>query len=61
MLMAEAAEDRDSFNRIWQWTKANLFVRDDGLAAWRWDPTSDAADHGSQQRKPMATCSSHGR
>lgn len=39
MLMAEAADDRDSFDRIWQWTKANLFVREDGLAAWRWDPT----------------------
>lgn len=39
MLMAEAADDRDSFDRIWAWTRANLFVRDDGLAAWRWDPT----------------------
>ncbi|MFN3720194.1 MAG: glycosyl hydrolase family 8 [Rhizobium rhizophilum] len=38
MLMAEAADDRDSFDRIWAWTKVNLFVREDGLAAWRWDP-----------------------
>lgn len=39
MLMAEAADDRDSFDRIWSWTRANLFVRDDGLAVWRWDPS----------------------
>jgi endoglucanase len=38
MLMAEAADDRTSFDKIWAWTRANLFVREDGLAAWRWDP-----------------------
>ena len=38
MLLAVAADDRDSFERIWGWTSANLFVRNDGLAAWRWEP-----------------------
>lgn len=38
MLMAEAAADRANFDKIWAWTRANLFVREDGLAAWRWDP-----------------------
>ena len=38
MLLAVAADDRDSFERIWGWTRANLFVRNDELAAWRWEP-----------------------
>ena len=42
MLMAEAADDRQSFASIWAWTRANLFVREDGLAAWRFDPNAGA-------------------
>lgn len=38
MLLAVAADDRAGFERIWGWTRANLFVRDDQLAAWRWEP-----------------------
>jgi endoglucanase len=38
MLLAVAADDRDSFERIWGWTRANLFIRNDALAAWRWEP-----------------------
>jgi endoglucanase len=38
MLLAVAADDRTGFERIWGWTRANLFVRDDQLAAWRWEP-----------------------
>lgn len=38
MLLAVAADDRVAFERIWGWTRANLFVRDDQLAAWRWEP-----------------------
>lgn len=38
MLMAAAAGDRESFARLWSWTKSELLIRDDGLAAWRWDP-----------------------
>ena len=40
MLIAVSAGDRRVFDRIWGWTKANLYVRGDGLAAWRWDPNS---------------------
>ena len=38
MLLAMRADDRAAFERIWRWTKANLLVRSDGLAAWRYDP-----------------------
>ncbi len=38
MLLAVAADDRASFERIWGWTRANLFIRNDELAAWRWEP-----------------------
>ena len=38
MLLAVAADDRDSFERIWGWTRANLLIRNDALAAWRWEP-----------------------
>ncbi|GGD34549.1 glycosyl hydrolase family 8 [Aureimonas glaciei] len=38
MLLAVAADDRRSFEQIWAWTRQELFIRDDGLAAWRWDP-----------------------
>ncbi|WP_407520389.1 glycosyl hydrolase family 8 [Methylobacterium oryzisoli] len=38
MLLAVAAGDRDTFQRIWDWTRANLAVRDDALLAWRWEP-----------------------
>ncbi|MCE1237436.1 MAG: glycosyl hydrolase family 8 [Hyphomicrobiales bacterium] len=38
MLLALAADDRDAFRRIWTWTRANLFLRPDGLASWRWQP-----------------------
>jgi endoglucanase len=38
MLLAVAAGDHDAFQRIWNWTRANLMVRDDSLLAWRWEP-----------------------
>ncbi|MDP4022411.1 glycosyl hydrolase family 8 [Methylobacterium sp. NEAU 140] len=52
MLLAVAAGDRDAFQRIWGWTRANLMVRGDALLAWRWEPdkrpgvadTNDATD-----------------
>lgn len=40
MLLALAAEDRATFEQIWQWTQKNL-RREDGLFAWQWHP--DAA------------------
>lgn len=41
MLMAEAAGDRDSFSRIWNWTERELQIRDDSLVAWKWDPAAN--------------------
>lgn len=38
MLFAVAANDRETFDRLWGWTRANLMVRDDQLIAWRWEP-----------------------
>jgi endo-1,4-beta-D-glucanase Y len=38
MLLAVAADDRAGFEALWGWTRANLFVRGDELAAWRWEP-----------------------
>ena len=38
MLLAVAADDRDTFRSLWAWTRANLYVRKDGLASWRWQP-----------------------
>lgn len=43
MLLAVAASDRDAFDRIWGWTRANLMVRGDELSAWRWEPNKRPA------------------
>ncbi|MCS0504967.1 glycosyl hydrolase family 8 [Ancylobacter sp. GSK1Z-4-2] len=41
MLLAFLAGDRSNFERIWSFTRTELLIRDDGLAAWRWDPNSN--------------------
>ncbi|MGH6924564.1 MAG: glycosyl hydrolase family 8, partial [Propylenella sp.] len=41
MLLAAFAGDRAIFQRLWAWTETELLVRDDGLAAWRWEPDAD--------------------
>lgn len=43
MLLAVAANDRKTFDSIWNWTRANLMVRDDQLIAWRWEPNKRPA------------------
>ena len=40
MLIAVAAGDRQSFDALWDWTERELMVRDDNLAAWKWDPAA---------------------
>lgn len=40
MLLAERLGDKNAFAKAWLWTQQYLLVRPDGLAAWRWDPTS---------------------
>ena len=37
MLFAVLYGDRAAFDRIWQWTRRHLQVREDALLAWRWD------------------------
>jgi endo-1,4-beta-D-glucanase Y len=39
MLLAVAADDRATFDLLWQWSRAQL-IRDDSLFAWKWDPES---------------------
>src|SRR5437899_3600977 len=41
MLIAARLKDRATFDRLWAWSSANLFVRGDQLAAWVWDPQTD--------------------
>ncbi|WP_417580874.1 glycosyl hydrolase family 8 [Pelagibacterium sp.] len=41
MLLAALVQDRPAFERIWSFTRTELMIRDDGLAAWRWDPVAD--------------------
>jgi endoglucanase len=36
LILAEANNDRQTFERIWTWTKENLQKRKDHLFAWRW-------------------------
>lgn len=43
MLLAQLAGARDDFERIWAFTRSELLLRDDGLAAWRWQ--ADATPH----------------
>lgn len=38
LLLAYLAGDRTTFARILAFTRTELLIRDDGLAAWRWDP-----------------------
>lgn len=39
--LAVLADDRPTFERILSFTRTELMLRDDGLAAWRWEPDSD--------------------
>jgi endoglucanase len=44
MLFAAHYGDRATFDRLWQWTRRNLQVRDDALLAWKWDASRGVAD-----------------
>jgi endo-1,4-beta-D-glucanase Y len=39
MLLAVAYRDRQTFDRLWNWTTTNLQVRSDKLFAWNWAPS----------------------
>jgi len=36
MIISVLYDDKDEFDKIWQWTKNNLQVRHDNLFAWNW-------------------------
>ncbi len=40
LLLAYLAGDRTAFAGILAFTRTELLIRDDGLAAWRWDPNA---------------------
>jgi endoglucanase len=46
MLLAQANDDRATFDRLWNWTRVTLGVRGDALFAWKWtaQPTGHVAD-----------------
>lgn len=44
MLLATHYGDRDAFDRLWQWTRQHLQVREDRLLAWRWEPDKGVSD-----------------
>lgn len=43
MLLAVAANDAQSFERIWNWTQNHLPLRAEGLFSWRWSPHTTPA------------------
>jgi endoglucanase len=38
LLLAYLADSPADFEQIWYFTRTELLIRDDGLAAWRWNP-----------------------
>lgn len=44
LILATAARDRAAVERLWGWTKRNLMVRPDGLAAWKWESGKGVTD-----------------
>lgn len=42
LLLAAKTGDADRFEILWRWTAKTLMVRPDGLAAWKWDPKTQA-------------------
>lgn len=41
MLLAVEFNDPGSFAKLWDFTRTQLLIRDDGLAAWKWDPNAN--------------------
>jgi endoglucanase len=40
MLLAHAAGDKETFQKLWDWTRQNLQIRqNDKLFAWKWEPS----------------------
>ena len=41
LVLSYLAGNRGDFDRIWAFTRTEMMVRDDGLAAWKWDPAAN--------------------
>ncbi len=46
LLLAAAHDDRATFDKLWDWTKTHLALREDALLAWKWEPSKDGAGSG---------------
>ena len=44
MVLAVHYGDRAAFDKLWQWTRKNLQVRDDALLAWKWEEKGGVTD-----------------
>jgi endoglucanase len=54
MLLAVAANDKVAFERIWSFTQTNMYIREDGLGAWKFEPLAEkTASVGDQTAKPV--------
>ncbi|MGI6244343.1 MAG: glycosyl hydrolase family 8 [Pseudochelatococcus sp.] len=40
MMLSVMAGDRATFAALWSFVRTELLIRDDGLAAWRWNPAT---------------------
>ncbi|MCC2613961.1 glycosyl hydrolase family 8 [Neorhizobium sp. Rsf11] len=40
LLLSFLADNPADFEQIWSFTRTELLIRDDGLAAWKWDPAA---------------------
>jgi endoglucanase len=40
LLLAVLAQSKPDFDLIWSFTRDELLLRNDGLAAWKWDPSA---------------------
>jgi endoglucanase len=52
MLLAVAANDKAAFERIWSFTQSTMYIRDDGLGAWKFEP--NAVDVASNDEAALA-------
>jgi len=40
LLLAYLADDHATFDQIWSFTETNMWLRDDDLVVWKWDPAA---------------------
>lgn len=55
MLLAVAAGDKAAFERIWAFTERTMYVRPDGLGAWKYQPSAEDPSKGALADQNNAT------